>query len=115
MAENQAALVEGPNAFIDAMRNGVLVRKGIQLRVNGSLQTFGPGDVFTPSDADLADDSLDGVVQQVANRCRAPGGNVHPSRVFGVYFDKGKLEEAAEKLRSEIVSGASSKAWTAGG
>lgn len=105
----EARLVEGPNVFRDAVANGVLVKKGVQLNVGGKLRTFGAGDVIEPSSADVADGA--DFVQQVGNRCRVAGGMAHGSSWFGVYVDKKDLHAATEKLRSQIASGQSGKAW----
>ena len=105
----EARLVEGPNVFRDAVANGVLVKKGVQLNVGGKLKSFGPGDVITPPSADVADGA--DFVQQVGNRCRVAGGMAHGSSWFGVYVNKRDLEAATKKLRSEIASGQSGKAW----
>lgn len=105
----EARLVEGPNVFRDAVANGVLIKKGVQLNVGGKLQNFGPGDVITPPAADVADGA--DFVQQVANRCRVAGGMVHGSSWYGVFVDKKDLEAATKKLRSQIASGESGKAW----
>lgn len=105
----EARLVEGPNVFRDAVANGVLIKKGIQLNVGGKLQNFGPGDVIEPPSADVADGA--DFVQQIANRCRVAGGMAHGSSWFGVYVDKKDLEAATEKLRYQIANGQSGKAW----
>ena len=105
----EARLVEGPDVFRDAVANGVLVKKGVQLNVGGKLQTFGPGDVIQPSAADVADGA--DFVQQIGNRCRSAGGKAHGSSWYGVFVDKDDLVAATKKLRASIASGESGKAW----
>ena len=105
----EARMVEGANVFRDAVANGVLVKKGIQLMVGGELKVFGPGDVIKPDATDVADGA--DFVQEVGNRCRSAGGKVHGSSWFGVYMDKKDLDKATVDLRKSIADGHSGKAW----
>lgn len=105
----EARLVEGPNVFRDAVANGVLVKKGIQLKVDGKLRTFGAGDVIQPAAADVADGA--DFVQEVGNRCRSAGGKAHGSSWFGVFMDKKDLVSATTAFRKSIAEGQSGQAW----
>ena len=108
MSRQETGLVEGANVFRDAVAHGVLVKKGVQMMVNGKLQTFGPGDVMQPGSADLMDGAA--FVQQVANRCRSAGGQVHGSSWFGVYTNKKALDAATHDLRAKLATGRQSAA-----
>ena len=49
----EAKKVSESDAFLDGMKIGILVRRGIKLEIEGKMLNFVPGDVVRPSAGDL--------------------------------------------------------------
>ena len=106
--------VSDEDAFVKGMRIGILVRRGIQLELDGKMQQFRGGDVIRPSNADLTDPEKNPFVAAVASRCRGSRTTGEPigSQALAVFESEEALEAATELYRSHLVNGQKSTAWT---
>ena len=97
--------VTDKNAFINGIRNGVLIHHGVKMRVGGEMRLCHPGDVIVPDAADLDNPERPGsFVATVALHCRGlRDGRRRSGMGMSVYADKKLLATATKELNDRIV------------